>query len=33
MAEITLNQVTTNQKLIDWVYVWSAILQPAQIHW
>ena len=25
--------ITTNQKLIDWVNGWTAILQPAGIHW
>jgi phosphoenolpyruvate carboxykinase (GTP) len=25
--------ITTNHKLIDWVNDWSAILQPADIHW
>jgi len=25
--------ITGNQKLLDWVDDWSAILQPARIHW
>jgi phosphoenolpyruvate carboxykinase (GTP) len=24
---------TTNQKLIDWVDDWAAILRPSAIHW
>src|SRR3954454_5420107 len=33
MGAITESQATTNQKLLDWVSDWSAILQPAQVHW
>lgn len=33
MGAITESQITTNRKLLDWVSDWSAILQPAQVHW
>nr|MCU0261794.1 phosphoenolpyruvate carboxykinase [Ilumatobacteraceae bacterium] len=28
-----MSGTTTNQRLLDWVEEWAAILQPASIHW
>src|SRR6185436_14776680 len=28
-----MGAITRNQKLLDWVNDWSAILQPARVHW
>src|SRR4051795_8783616 len=28
-----MGAITRNRKLLDWVDDWSAILQPARVHW